>query len=102
MGMNSSKGSSKEKDLARIKEPKRYNVIMFNDDFTTMEFVVEVLVDIFHMDEITAEEVMMTVHKSGKAVIGTFPKDIALTRVDMALRRARNEGFPFRMTVEEA
>ena len=85
MGMNSSKGSSKEKDLAKIKEPKRYNVIMFNDDFTTMEFVVEVLV-----------------HKSGKAVIGTFPKDIALTRVDMALRRARNEGFPFRMTVEEA
>ena len=75
---------------------------MFNDDFTTMEFVVEVLVDIFHKDEVTAQSIMMNVHKNGQAVVGKYPYDIARTKVDTALARARNEGFPFRMSVEEA
>jgi ATP-dependent Clp protease adaptor protein ClpS len=51
---------------------------------------------------VTAESLMMRVHKSGKAVIGKYPYDIAVTRVKKALSRAREEGFPFRMTVEEA
>ena len=95
-------GSEKEKTISKLKEPKRYNVVMFNDDFTTMEFVVGILVDIFHKDSVTAETIMLTVHKSDKAVIGTYPYDIAVTKVNAALKRARNEGFPFRMTVEEA
>ena len=86
----------------KVKEPSDYNVIMLNDDFTSMEFVVEILIDIFHKDPISAEAVMMHVHKNGRAVVGTYPYDIALTKTNAAMTRARNEGFPFRMTIEEA
>ena len=96
------KGAAKERTDGRIKEPKQYNVIMINDDFTTMEFVVEILVDIFRKDEITAQAIMMNVHKNGQAVVGEYPYDIAVTRVKKAISRAKECGFPFRMTVEEA
>ena len=96
------KGSTRQKPAGRLKEPKQYNVIMWNDDFTTMQFVVEVLVDIFHKDQVTAEAIMMNVHKVGQAVVGKYPYDIAATRVNMALDRAKEQGYPFRMTVEEA
>lgn len=96
------KSSLKERTDSRVKEPKQYNVIMINDDFTTMEFVVSVLVDIFHKDEVTAQAIMMKVHKNGQAVVGKYPYDIAATRVNTALDRAKSEGFPFRMSVEEA
>lgn len=93
---------TKERTDNKIKEPKQYNVIMLNDDFTTMEFVVEVLVDIFHKDALTAQAVMMNVHKNGKAIVGKYTYDIAVTRVKKALIRAKEQGYPFRMTVEEA
>ncbi len=95
-------GQTKEKSRSKIKEPKQYNVIMLNDDFTTMDFVVAVLVDIFHKDPVSAEAIMLGVHKNGQAVVGKYPYDIAVTRVNNALDRAKKEGFPFRMTVEEA
>ena len=85
-----------------MKEPKLYHVIMLNDDFTTMEFVVEILVDIFHKDPVSAEHIMMTVHKSGRAIVGKYPYDIAVTKINKAMQRAKIEGFPFRLTMEEA
>lgn len=94
------KGEVRESTDTKIREPQMYCVIMHNDDFTTMDFVVEVLMDIFHKDEATAEQLMMTVHKSGQAVVGTYPYDIAVTKVEAAKKRAREQGFPFRMTVE--
>lgn len=94
--------SVKEHAKNKIKEPRMYNVIMHNDDFTTMDFVVGVLVDIFHKDTVTAQTIMMKVHNHGHAVVGKYPRDIAVTRVERALMRAKDEGFPFRMTVEEA
>lgn len=96
------KESTKERTKNMIKEPRQYNVIMHNDDFTTMEFVVQVLVDIFHKDEVTAQAIMLGVHKNGQAVVGKYPYDIATTKVTAALARAKSEGFPFRMTMEEA
>jgi len=96
------KSEIKERTEHRLKEPKQYNVIMLNDDFTTMDFVVKVLVEVFHKDPMTAEAVMMHVHKNGKAVVGTYPYDIALTKMNTALAMAKAEGFPFRMTLEEA
>ncbi len=96
------KESVKEHTSSMIKEPRLYNVIMHNDDFTTMEFVVQVLVDIFHKDEVTAQAIMLGVHKNGHAVVGKYPYDIAATKVSAALARAKSEGFPFRMTMEEA
>lgn len=96
------KDAVKERTDSRIKEPKQYNVIMLNDDFTSMEFVVNVLVDIFHKDQVTAQALMLNVHKKGQAVVGKYPYDIAVTKVGTALARAKEQGFPFRMTVEEA
>ena len=95
-------GSVKEKSGIKVKEPKKYKVIMLNDDFTTMEFVVEVLVDIFKKDPVSAEQIMLFVHKNGRAVVGEYPYDIALTKTTQALDRAKAEGFPFRMTIQEA
>ncbi|MCR5213878.1 MAG: ATP-dependent Clp protease adaptor ClpS [Eubacterium sp.] len=86
----------------KIREPKQYNVIMLNDDFTTMEFVVSILIDIFKKDHTSANQIMMFVHKKGRAVVGAYPYDIALSKVNKAMDRARAEGFPFRMTIEEA
>ena len=98
----STQSAVKDRTDDKVKEPEQYNVIMLNDDFTTMEFVVGVLVDIFHKDPITAEALMMQVHKSGRAVVGRYPYDIAVTKVKESISRAREQGFPFRMTVEEA
>lgn len=95
-------GETREKTRINIQEPKHYKVIMHNDDFTSMEFVVEILIDIFHKNETEAERLMLTVHESGRAAVGIYPYDIAVTKVQEASGRAREEGFPFRMTVEEA
>lgn len=96
------KGAVKERTNIKIEEPKHYNVIMWNDDFTTMEFVVEILTEIFRKDYLTAQAIMLNVHEKGQATVGKYPYDIAMTLVEAALARAREEGFPFRMTVEEA
>ena len=93
-------GETRESTRIRIREPKHYKVIMHNDDFTTMDFVVDILRDIFHKDEIEAERLMLLVHETGKAVVGSYPYDIAVSKVQTAAARARAEGFPFRMTLE--
>lgn len=95
-------GETREKTRIDIREPKHYRVIMHNDDFTSMEFVVDILIDIFHKDELEAQRLMLMVHESGKAAVGMYPYDIAITKVQTATARAKEEGFPFRLTVEEA
>jgi len=95
------KDAVKERTNSKLKEPKLYQVIMLNDDFTSMEFVVSILIDIFHKDPVTAETLMLHVHKNGRAVVGKYPYDIALTKIDLAMSRARAEGYPFRLTMEE-
>ena len=94
--------SNNNANKIKVNEPKKFNVVMYNDDFTTMEFVVSVLVDIFHKSEFEAERIMMAVHRSGKAIVGTYSYDIAVSKVTKATNRAKREGFPFRVTVEEA
>lgn len=89
----------RERTSVRTKEPVQYNVIMINDDFTTMDFVVMILMEIFKKDEVTAEQLMLKVHQTGRAVVATYPYDIAVSKVNKALSRAREHGFPFRMTI---
>ena len=103
-GKEKSAGSSaiREKPKEKTKEPRQYQVIMLNDDFTTMEFVVEILMDIFGKDLNAATELMLLVHRSGRAAVGIYPYDIATSKVEKALTRAKLNGFPFRMLVEEA
>ena len=98
----SAKNELKERTNNKLKEPKQYCVVMLNDDFTTMEFVVSILVEVFKKDPVSANQIMMFVHKNGRAVVGTYPYDIAFSKTTKALEKAKAEGFPFRMTIEEA
>ncbi|MBQ7505946.1 MAG: ATP-dependent Clp protease adaptor ClpS [Lachnospiraceae bacterium] len=91
----------RERTEDEVREPKRYRVVMLNDDFTTMDFVVEILIDLFQKDPATAKAIMMDVHKKGRGIVGSYPYDIARTKTDQALSRARAEGYPFQMEVEE-
>lgn len=77
-----------------------YKVIMHNDDFTTMDFVVRMLKTVFFKDDATAHDLMMTVHRLGTAVIGLYTYDIAVSKTQKAMRLARAEGFPFKLTCE--
>lgn len=94
--------STKEKTKLKLKEPKRYNVVMHNDDFTPMDFVVQILIEIFNKGYDEAVVLMMTVHKSQRAVVANYSYDIAQTKVNAAMFRAKEEGYPFRVTCEEA
>lgn len=96
------RGQVREHTTIKIQEPKQYRVIMHNDDFTSMEFVVDILIAIFHKDQAEAQRLMMLVHHSGRAAVGSYPYDLAVTKVHAAALKAKEEGFPFRMTVEEA
>lgn len=93
---------TKQKDKIKIKKPKSYKAVMFNDDYTTMEFVIEVLVNIFNKSVIEAEKIMLDVHKKGRGVAGIYSYDIAITKVATAMSMAKSEGFPFKLTTEEA
>lgn len=84
----------------KLKQPKRYKVIIYNDDFTTMEFVVEILMEIFHKTEEEAMNIMMAIHRGTKAVVGVYSYDIARTKANRAVSMARQEGFPLRVEVE--
>ena len=89
------------KEKLNVKKPSLYKVIMHNDDFTTMEFVVEVLKTVFNKDINTSNKIMMDVHKIGRGIVGVYPYDIAATKVAIALGMAKEEGFPFNITIEE-
>lgn len=90
-----------EKIDLKIKKPKKFIVIMHNDDFTTMEFVVAILSDIFNRSIEEANKIMMEVHKNGKGVAGIYPYDIAISKATKTMTLAKEEGFPFKLTVEE-
>ena len=93
---------TKQKDQVKIKKPKQYKVVMYNDDYTTMEFVINVLVNVFNKKLIEAEKIMLDVHEKGKGVAGIYSHDIAMTKVYTAMSMAKEQGFPFKLTVEEA
>ena len=82
-----------------LREPQHFKVIIFNDDFTTMEFVVKILTTIFFKSAAEAETLMLQVHKSQSAVVGIYTYDIAQSKVQKATRMAREENFPLRLTV---
>ncbi|MCR4853685.1 MAG: ATP-dependent Clp protease adaptor ClpS [Prevotella sp.] len=92
--------STRERQHIDIREPRRYTVTIYNDDFTTMEFVVKVLIEVFFKSKTEAETLMMTVHKSQKAVVGIYTYDIAVSKVQKATRMAREAGFPLRLSCE--
>ncbi len=86
----------------KLKPPPMYKVLLLNDDYTPMEFVIAILQECFYKDKETATRIMLSVHHEGKGVCGVFPKDIASTRVEIVLNHARRAGHPLRCVMEEA
>ena len=82
-------------------EPKRFKVILLNDDYSTMDFVVEILMSIFHKGLEEALSIMLAVHKSGRGVCGIYPYDIAETKSALVRKRAKESGFPLQVSLEE-
>ena len=86
----------------KVEEPPLFKVLLHNDDFTTMEFVVWVLETIFNMQEEQAIQVMLNVHLRGAGVAGIYTYEIAQTKVEKATSLAREQEFPLLVTMEEA
>jgi ATP-dependent Clp protease adaptor protein ClpS len=84
-----------------LREPKMYRVILHNDDYTTMDFVVEVLVSVFHKPAAEATKIMMDVHKKGKGVCGVYTYDIASTKVSIVHQLAKRREFPLKCSLDE-
>lgn len=84
-----------------IKKPKMYKVIIHNDDYTTMEFVVEILTRIFKKSVIEATKIMYDVHRKGKGIAGIYCYDIAFTKIEQAMDEAQKSGFPLKFSMEE-
>ena len=100
--MAKEQSATKERQRTDLREPRRYKVTIYNDDFTTMEFVVKILTQVFFKSEAEAEALMLKVHHSDKAVVGVYSYDEATSKVRKATTMAREEGFPLRLTVEPA
>ncbi len=91
----------RERETYKLKEPGRYAVIMCNDDFTPMEFVVEILVKVFYKSLEEATQLMLSVHKGGQAVVGRYTYDVAVSKRARAMEMAKAAGYPFRVEVKE-
>jgi ATP-dependent Clp protease adaptor protein ClpS len=91
-----------EKSRVRQAKPPLFKVLMHNDDYTTMEFVVKVLETVFRRSAVEANRIMLNVHMQGVGVCGTYPFEVAETKVVRVHSLAREEGFPLKCSLEEA
>jgi ATP-dependent Clp protease adaptor protein ClpS len=89
-----------ERTKQETKKPELYKVVLLNDDYTTMDFVVEILEDVFHKQPAEAHRIMMMVHTQGKGLCGVYPFEVAETKVETVIERARDNGFPLRAAME--
>src|SRR5512135_1301409 len=91
-----------EKPKATTKRPRLFHVVLLNDDYTTMEFVVQVLESVFDKGPAEAYRIMMEVHTRGRGVCGAYTYEVAETKVETVHDLARSEGYPLRAGIEEA
>lgn len=89
-----------ERRTQRIKPPQMFQVVLLNDDFTPMEFVVHVIQEFFSKDRETATQIMLKIHLEGKGVCGIYTRDVASTKVDQVLQAARQAGHPLQCLSE--
>ena len=90
-----------EKIKREQKEPSRYKIIFLNDDATPMEWVIQVLTDIYKHSHEAAEQITMTIHTEGSGVVGTYTYEIAETKLNETVNASRNHGFPLQVRMEE-
>ncbi len=86
----------------KLKPPPLYQVLLHNDDYTTMEFVVQVLQSVFHRSHAEATQIMLHVHKSGLGVAGVYTREVAETKLAIVEAMAREHEYPLRCTMEES
>jgi ATP-dependent Clp protease adaptor protein ClpS len=85
----------------KVKPPDMYRVILLNDHYTSMEFVVEVLMEIFHKETMEATSIMMDVHNKGKGIVGIYTYDIARTKIEQVKQAAKANNFPLKCDMEQ-
>ncbi|QOR62265.1 ATP-dependent Clp protease adaptor ClpS [Sulfurovum sp. ST-21] len=91
-----------ELDVAlELQEPQLFKVLLHNDDYTSMDFVVEVLMGIFHKTHSQAEQIMLQIHEKGKAICGVYTYEIAQMKVEQVKELAKQNEFPLLATMEE-
>jgi ATP-dependent Clp protease adaptor protein ClpS len=100
MGIEKFEQKTEQKSGEKISSPPLYKVLMHNDDYTTMEFVVSMLGSVFHIPPTEADQIMLQIHMRGIGVCGTFPYEIAETKVHQVYVKARHEGFPLKCSLE--
>src|SRR6187549_1021569 len=93
-------GQLLERTRQETKKPELFKVLLLNDDYTTMEFVVEVLENVFNKAPAEAYRIMMAVHTQGQGLCGVYPFEVAETKVATVVDLARSNGFPLRATME--
>jgi ATP-dependent Clp protease adaptor protein ClpS len=96
-----SAGQVAEKELQDTGEPSLYRVLLINDDYTTMDFVVHVLETVFRKSPAEAVQIMLQVHKRGSGVCGVYTREIAETKVALVHELAAQKGFPLRCSMEK-
>ena len=99
--MEQQQSSSKTSTRVRNRKPPMYDVIILNDDYTTMDFVVMILKTIFGKSHDEAMQLMLFVHENGEAIAGTYIYDIAQSKADKATKLARDNGFTLQLTVNQ-
>jgi len=91
-----------DRQVVKVDPPRMYQVILLNDDYTPMEFVVMVLQEYFNRDLESATQIMLRIHHDGRGVCGVFSKDVAATKVELVLAAARRGGHPLQCIMEAA
>ena len=93
-------GEILERTIQETKKPELFKVLLLNDDYTTMEFVVEILENVFNKAPAEAYRIMMAVHHQGQGLCGVYPFEVAETKVATVVDLARDHGFPLRASME--
>jgi ATP-dependent Clp protease adaptor protein ClpS len=105
MGIGTAEKSGTElitRNEEKIQEPKEYVVVLLNDDYTTRDFVVDILMIVFHKNPVEAKAIMLNVHNKGRGVVGNYTLDIAQTKANQVHSIAKQYDFPLKCLVEEA
>ena len=95
-------GSALTEIVTQVREPPMFQVVLLNDDYTPMDFVIEVLKKYFDKDHTTATEIMLNIHQRGKGICGLYPYDIADTKSAQVMDEARRSNHPLQCTLEQA